>query len=98
MRKWIWGAAAVAALSVGGVASAQTAAPTSGASQKTALQLMLQKGVITQAEYDQAVAGEVTVKETSQTVVVEAQKKPDSPPVTSKWNASIYGFVEADYI
>jgi len=98
MRKWIFGAAALAALSVGGAAQAQSAAPTSSASQKTALQLMLQKGVITQQEYDAAVVSEVSISEVKHTVVIEAEKKSELPPVTTKWNASMYGFIEADYI
>ena len=101
MRKWILGAAALAVLFASSPASAQAAPSPAGAGgNQKALQLMLQKGVITQAEYDAAVVqvNEVSVKETSQTVVVEAEKKNEPPPVTSKWNATMYGFVEADFI
>ena len=102
MNKWIRGLTVLAALVAGAPALAQgsagAAAPAS--SQKTALQLMLQKGVITQAEYDAAVAGstEGAVKEIRETVVVQATPKVDAPPVTSKWSATMYGFIEADYI
>jgi len=103
MRMWIRSGALAMALGVGAPALAQgtsaTAAPAS--SQTSALQLMLKKGVITQAEYDAAIAGgtsEVIVKEVRETVVVKETPKIDAPPVTSKWNATMYGFIEADYI
>ena len=100
MAKWIRGAALLAALVAALPALAQgTAAGAASPPPKTALQLMLQKGVITQAEYDAAVAGNTeVVKEVRETVVVQATPRIDAPPVTSKWNATMYGFIEADYI
>lgn len=103
MRKWIRAAAVLAAMTLAPVAHAQgaPAAASPAASQNATLKLLLQKGVITQAEYDAAIAGgavDVSVKEIRETVVLKEQPKIDAPPVTSKWAASMYGFVEADYI
>jgi len=61
MRKWILSAVAITALAAG-TARAQTSAPAASGNQK-ALQLMLQKGLITQAEYDAAVVSEVKVSD-----------------------------------
>ena len=96
MRKWIVGAAVTGALLAVQPAAAQTA-PQASPSQP-ALQLMLQKGVITQAEYDAAMKASEVVIQRDTTVVVKETPKVDAPPVTSKWNASMYGFIEADFI
>ena len=82
-------------------ASAATAAGASASSGAAALKLMRDKGVITQAEFDAAVAATpatppAAVTTTEVVVVKETRKEP--PPITSKWTASIYGFVEADFI
>jgi hypothetical protein len=103
MRKWIRGAALLAALTASLPALAQGTASggTSSPPPKTALQLMLQKGVITQAEYDAAVAAPGStevVKEVRETIVVQESPKLNPPPVTSKWAATMYGFIEADFI
>ncbi len=102
MTKWIRGAVLAAAALAAQPALAQAASPaTEGANRNAALQLMLQKGLITQAEYDAAAAASQasgTVKEVRETVVVKETPRIDAPPVTSKWNATMYGFVEADFI
>ena len=101
MRKWIRGAAVAAGLATSLPALAQSGAQAGTNPQQPALQLMLQKGIITQAEYDAALKGGVAVevvKETSQTVVVKETPKVDAPPVTSKWNTTMYGFIEGDFI
>ncbi len=103
MRNWIRGAALLAALTASVPALAQGAATGTASSPppKTALQLMLQKGVITQAEYDAAIAAPAAtevIKEVRETVVVQESPKLNPPPVTSKWNATMYGFIEADFI
>jgi len=96
MGRWIVVVAAGALLAVQ-PAAAQT--PPAASPSQPALQLMLQKGVITQAEYDAALkqsAEAVIQKDT--TVVVKETPRIDAPPVTSKWTASMYGFIEADFI
>jgi hypothetical protein len=105
MRKWIRAVAVAAGITLATGAQAQGTPAAAGAgqasSQNATLKLLLQKGVITQAEYDAAVAGaatDVTVREVRETVVVKETPKIDAPPVTSKWGATMYGFVEADYI
>ena len=100
MRKWILGAAVLSALSAG-AAQAQATTPTSAASQNAALQLMLQKGVITQAEYDQAMADIAAAKAKESAVVVEQKQMGQvlkAPSVSTKWSATLYGFTEIDFM
>ncbi len=74
-------------------AEAQTAPPTPGTSSTTidltTLRLMLQKGVITEAEYDSALRD---LADTSGARAAESNSL-----VVGKWSATLYGFAEADY-
>jgi hypothetical protein len=54
------------------------------------LRLMLQKGIITQAEYDSALRD---MSDTSGAKAADSQNI-----VVGKWSATLYGFAEADYI
>ncbi len=69
----------------------------SGASSGVAVQvvplrLMLQKGMITQAEYDSA------VKDMQESIGSERAANANTSFVIGKWATTLYGFADADYI
>lgn len=73
-------------------ARADTPAPPSAAPSIAVLtlRLMLEKGVITQAEYDSALR---EVGETTGDSAAESESF-----VVGKWSATLYGFIQSDYI
>jgi hypothetical protein len=82
----------VAGLTVAASSGAQTAAPSPSARtvDLTTLRLLLQKGVISEAEYDSA------LRDLSESV--GAKGGDSNSLVIGKWSATLYGFAEADYI
>jgi hypothetical protein len=90
--------AAALALSAANVASAQATAPAAAPApssdlfQTLPLHLMLQKGIITQAEYDSA------VNDLKESVGSKNASSDLTNIVVGKWSTSIYGFAEGDYI
>ena len=60
--------------------------------QFVSLRLMLQKGIITQAEYDSA------VKDMQESIGSSQAANTNSSFVLGKWATTLYGFADADYI
>ena len=104
MKPWIRTVALALVLAGGtpclALGSTEAPDPAKAQPQDATLQILLRKGIITQAEYDDAVAGARAAAGTviRETVVVEQTPRINAPPVTSRWGATLYGFVEADFV
>ena len=104
MKPWIRTVALALVLAGGtpclALGSTEAPDPAQAQPQDATLQILLRKGIITQAEYDDAVAGARAAAGTviRETVVVEQTSRINAPPVTSRWGATLYGFVEADFV
>lgn len=70
---------------------APVAAPVTPEATQATLQLLLNKGLITQAEYAAALRGEAPA-------APKAKAEDKREPVSAKWEASLYGFAELDAI
>jgi hypothetical protein len=90
-RRLVSAFALLAPLAVATAAHADPPAPPTGVHvELTSLKLLLQKGIITQAEYDSA------VRDLTESAGMQAG---DATTVaTGRWATTIYGFVEADNI
>lgn len=63
---------------------------------RATLQLLLSRGMITRRDYDNALLGKGPGLSAPPPAPTTPPSPPPKPPVTSKWDAELYGFVEAD--